>query len=549
MISARSIRNAALALAVTVAARDAAAQSPPVPGVYYPEWYDTSAREREPEAPSFRLINYFLTRASFTNAVGNPSGLRGVSLGPLGYRAGSDVGVTDDVGAGAWVEQRWIPVLEYSPDFINGYAAFRAQFEVDFVWGLGANSIQQNIGGGLNADMVNFQTKNVNVAIYPTRDPDDLTILVGTQPVYDSPLDPTRTPLGDIIRTGYKLAYLGTDATGLSIFSSRFGRSRLSWLPLQAVQSDLADGDPRLKFVWMAMADHQHELAPGTWLGASAWFLRDNSKGLAYAYEGLVRSGPGQNGLSAFTGTQPWQIERPDGWVGWLGLNGHHNLDFRTGRFGASGFVLYNAGKFEANPAGATTLLNEEVSIGGLAANAEVLWNWGGAQGDVASLEAMFATGDDDATDDEYGGPFTLNYYGLPGAVWFNHKTLLLFPFTSTINNYTGAVTDVSNQGAGLAALIASAAWDVVPNKLNLKVGAAHARAIEALPAFAGSTTPRGKTIGTEVNAELKYTMRYLMTFGLHGGYMIAGDFYDGETSRVTEDPFALFTTFTWYAF
>ena len=37
--------------------------------------------------------------------------------------------------------------------------------------------------------------------------------------------------------------------------------------------------------------------------------------------------------------------------------------------------------------------------------------------------------------------------YGLPGAVWFNHKTLLLFPFTSTVNNYTGAVTDISNQG------------------------------------------------------------------------------------------------------
>jgi hypothetical protein len=34
--------------------------------------------------------------------------------------------------------------------------------------------------------------------------------------------------------------------------------------------------------------------------------------------------------------------------------------------------------------------------------------------------------------------------------VWFNHKTLILFPFTQTVSNYTGAVTDISNQGYGL---------------------------------------------------------------------------------------------------
>jgi hypothetical protein len=50
------------------------------------------------------------------------------------------------------------------------------------------------------------------------------------------------------------------------------------------------------------------------------------------------------------------------------------------------------------------------------------------------------------------------------------------------------------------------------------------------------------------VNAELRYTLRYLMTLGFHAGYMFRGDFYDG-VPNVTANPWAGFTTFTWYAF
>jgi hypothetical protein len=126
---------------------------------------------------------------------------------------------------------------------------------------------------------------------------------------------------------------------------------------------------------------------------------------------------------------------------------------------------------------------------------------------------------------------------------------LLLFPFTSTVNNYTGAVTDVSNQGAGLKTLLATAAWDLVPNTLNLKVGLGHAQSVVRPLPLAGSTTPRGRILGTEVNAELKYTIRHLMTLGLHAGYLVKGDWFDGETSTVTANPYAVFTTLTWYAF
>lgn len=54
--------------------------------------------------------------------------------------------------------------------------------------------------------------------------------------------------------------------------------------------------------------------------------------------------------------------------------------------------------------------------------------------------------------------------------------------------------------------------------------------------------------MGTELNAEIRYTLRYLMTFGLHGGVLFKGDFYDNQP-RVASNPWALFTTYTWYAF
>ncbi|HEX8706180.1 MAG TPA: hypothetical protein VF815_45520 [Myxococcaceae bacterium] len=533
-----------LALVASGLALPASASPTPVPGAYYGAWEDEKDREEDAEPREFVFINYFFARGTVGNQVGDPSGLKGVSLGPIGNATGSAV-LVDDLTA-YYVEQRWIPVIEYSPWFVDGLATFRAQLEVDFLWGRAANSVQPNEGGGFNADMINIQTKNINVAFYPFRDPAKLTLLLGTQSVYDTYFDPTRTPLNDIIRTGYKLAFLGSDATGLSIFSSYKGHAKLSLLPLGSAQADRATGnDPRLKYIWLATGDYVYPVRPGTNVGVSAWMLRDDSKGEAFAFEGLVRSGPASVGLGSFTGTGRFELDRPTGTVFWLGTHFNHNIDLRTGPFGASGFLMYNGGSFQnGNP---ESTLNPEVTISGLSANLELLYNWGRTPNDVVTLEAMYTTGDEDLSDGKYKGAFTMNMYGLPGAVWFNHKTLILFPFTSAANNYTGAVADISNQGYGVRAAIATGAMDLIANKLNLKLGAALATS-DVTPPRWDENVPRGRFIGTEVNAELKYTIRYLMTLGLHTGYMFKGDFYDGAP-RVTKNPFAAFTTFTWYAF
>ncbi|SEU22445.1 hypothetical protein SAMN05443639_110133 [Stigmatella erecta] len=544
--SGRTLRGgaAALVLGALGTGLPAEASPTPVPGAYYGPWQDEKDREKEAEPREFSLINYFFTRGTFTNQVGDPSGLKGVSLGPIGNLTGSAVRVQDSQAY--FIEQRWIPIIEYSPWFVDGLASFRAQFEVDFLWGRAANTVQPNEGGGFNADQINLQTKNINVALYPFRDPSKLTLLIGAQPVYDSYQDPTRSSLSEIIRTGYKLTFLGSDATGLSLFSSYKGHAKLSLLPLGTAQADKAlEDDPRLKYIWLLTADYVYPVQPGTNVGVSAWGLKDDTKGDAFAFEGLVKSGPSSSGLGGFTGSARFSIDRPTGSVFWLGAHFNHNIDFRTGPFAASGFVMYNGGSYESsNP---ETPLNRTVDIRGLSANVEAAYNWGRTGSDVVTLEGIYTTGDKDLTDGEYTGAFTLNQYGLPGAVWFNHKTLILFPFTSTANNYTGAVTDISNQGYGLQAAIATGAMDLIPNKLNLKLGAALASSTVTPPRWEESVA-RGRFIGAEVNAELKYHIRYLMTVGLHAGYMFKGSFYDGA-SRVTSNPWAGFTTFTWYAF
>jgi hypothetical protein len=512
-----------------------------------PEWQEAHDRKDEREPSEFSFISYFFARATLTNQLADPAGLRGVSLGTIG--AGESIGSATRVGDKStnwYIEQRWIPVIGYSPHFVNGLATVRAQFEIDYSWGLAANTVQNNQGGGFNADQVNIQTKNINVGLYPTKNPKQLSILIGTHSVYDTIYDPTITSLFDIVQTGYKLSFMGTDATGISAFANtRYGLGKLSFIPVGSAQPNKAlQGDARFERIYLMTADYAYPFQPGTVAGLSLWHLRDDTQGQAFAYEGLVPSGPSSGALSAFTGTAPFSIEEANGHVTWLGAHFHHNLQFRTGDFAASGFTMANFGRFDSQKE--DTLLNQSVSIRGFASNLELLYNWGNTIDDKITLEGMFTSGDDDVNDDTYKSAFTMNYYGLPGAVWFNHKTLVLFPFTSTVNNYTGAVTDISNRGFGLLSGIATISRDLVPSKLNVKLGAAYGQSIQPPTAIAG--VRGGRVIGAEVNAEVKYHFRYLMTAGLHAGYLFRGNFYDGN-SQVTSNPWATFGTFTWYAF
>jgi hypothetical protein len=167
---------------------------------------------------------------------------------------------------------------------------------------------------------------------------------------------------------------------------------------------------------------------------------------------------------------------------------------------------------------------------------------------DRISFEALFTTGDGNgASDGTVGSVITGNVYGSPTAIYGNHRALLLFPDPKVVNRYYSAVHDISNMGYGVTGFFVNASHDFIPNKMMGKVGVATALS-NVIPRNGGSL------IGTEVNAELTYTYKVFLSFGLSAAYMVMGSFYDSPDvtynhMRPAQNPWVVFATLTWLMF
>jgi hypothetical protein len=91
------------------------------------------------------------------------------------------------------------------------------------------------------------------------------------------------------------------------------------------------------------------------------------------------------------------------------------------------------------------------------------------------------------------------------------------------VNRQVAAVYDVSNGGAGLGALTASAGWDAIPNRLTLGMGGGHARGADGSPR------------GSELNARVTYRPWTLGEVGLHAGTLLG--------TALPHDPWVVFTS------
>jgi hypothetical protein len=80
------------------------------------------------------------------------------------------------------------------------------------------------------------------------------------------------------------------------------------------------------------------------------------------------------------------------------------------------------------------------------------------------------------------------------------------------VNRQVSVVYDVSNGGRGVAAVSAGLAWDVVPSRVNVAVGAAHART--------GDFSP----LGTELNARVSAEPWVLGNVALTGATVLGTD-------------------------
>jgi len=511
-----------------------------------PEAAAQEYRGVEPTPPppddGFTFLGFYQARASRSNVITTNPFLDGQVVGVLGGTNGTWVyepgktdldgdGVPDeDAGPTTALEQRFDGFFTYTPPILDGRAAVTAGFEVDFTFGDQAYSVGGNTGGGYGADQVNLQTRRLYTTFGPVPGPDHtLDVVVGLQFVADGVYNPATALPDDLFRAGGGLRFFGSEAAGVSAYGrlrDDFGdvlRYRLGSYTL--VENGMSLDDD----VALHMADLQWHPAYATRVGLHTWLLRDNSNGAG----GTLGRGPA-SALSQLQGGPHLDLRQStddpapdiDADLLWLTVDGGTNHRLSAGPAGLTASATMLLGKLYVTDA-------TDVPVHGWLLDAEGRWRWTTGKGSVLRLEAI-ASSRDAPDRDTYTGMITGNSYGIVGAVYASHGTVLLFPDITAINRQISVVSDVSDQGDGLLGLTGSVGWDAVPNKLTLTAG--------------GGTTRdgAGDPLATEVNGRVTWEPWFLWRLSVTAARVL--DAHAGGQA-LPEDPWAAYGYLEWVVF
>ncbi len=464
----------------------------------------------DPAAPGLQFLGIVSLRTAGSNLTTTNPLLNGQLVGELG---GINTTTTqEEIGHAS--EQRVGAFFTYTPSLWSGRLSLDAAFEVDFAFGDAAYGIGGNTGGGFGADQVNLQTRRLGAR---ARLGEATTLVAGLQFVADGSADPTKSKPDDLFRSGGRLMFFGSEAAGLSAYGTVGEHARYRLGAYTLAELGLATPDD----VALLVADAAWSPAYAHWLGAHAWMLRDRAGGSG----GVFGTGP-TSVLSELQGGPALDL-RPAGELAappvdadlvWLGVDYGWNARLDRGRVGITALAVANLGRLyvEALP---------DRDTRGLLADVEVRARIAEGEGSVARVEALYTTADDPATT-TYEGIVTGNSYGTVGAVHGTHGCLLLFPDITAINRQVALVYDVSGGGAGLAAVTGGVAFDPVPNRLTVGVGAGHARDAAFAP------------LGTEVNARVSGRPWVLTELSLRGAVLLG--------TELPQDPWIGLVSFEW---
>ncbi len=481
---------------------------------------------------------FFITQGVSTNMYPESSLFNGQLVGRL---FGQNSSTTSSSKTSYYGEQRLIPFFIYEPKLFKGKALLRASFEIDWTWGDQAYGVGGNKGGALSGDQVNIQTQNVEVEYIPSK---GWAINLGLQRLYDTPFNPYRTFFDKMTYTGYRLAYWGSDAVGISVRKNTdLSKFKLGYYKLYENNTELSDD------VTLLEAFYRRKL-PKYWnVGASVYSILDRGKntgGVSVFGQGLTSV------LTTYNGAYLFNFETNDytADIVWLGTFFSRNPDFIMDRFQLSGFFNYNLGHVNVNKEG----WEDGVDISGFALNTRGAYRYGQTLNDFISVDYVYSSGDQNGiSDGKYTGVITGNTWGLPASIFISSGAYLLFPHSYVVNRFTPVVSDLSNMGYGLNAFTINAHHDIIPHKLNVKIGMAQGFS-NVVPQNGGSN------IGTEVNAAVKYKLGAFMSVELHGANMWLGEFFDSNDSNYSSDingsydvrppnPWTVFIVYKWLLF
>lgn len=485
-------------------------------------------QELDQDPKELNFIGYYFLRGAYSNIAPTNEFLKGQVVGRL---FGGNTTFTSKATS-SYAEQRFIPMFTYSPRLFDGWAKIRASFELDWTWGDANYGAGGNFGGAFGADQVNMQTQNLFLELRPRK---NLFINVGLQRIFDNIRVPWYTFTDDLLTTGYRLAFFGSDATGATVHWMFDPDRRMKAGFYQLYENNVEQKDD----VVLYTAEVEQDLSIDSSVGLSLRYVRDQGNGeggVSILGQGLNSNLSNYNGVFNFDfGNEDYTAD-----VLWAGTQFHKDPLLRQGDTGFGGFAVYNFG--EARTA------NRSVTIGGVAANLRVAHRYGSQLNDQVVLDAIYTSGDNNNIDDgKYSGVLTGNNWTSPGAVFIGHGLYLLLPHGSVVNRFIAAAVDIQNIGYGMQAASFQVHKDLVPNKLKAKVGAGVGYASKTIDGM-------GSQMGTELNFNLRWTMRVFMDLELHAAYLWLGDFYDspvvnGNLAERPLDPWTVFATFKWISF
>ncbi len=487
---------------------------------------DFSEEKIKEEKKEFKFIGYYFMRSEISNSYPTNEFLKGQVVGRL--FGGNTTTTGKDV---RFTEQRFMPIIAYSPRLFDGWATMRMNFEFDWTWGDANYGAGGNFGGAFGADFVNMQTQNLFIEFRPQK---NLFINAGLTRLFDNIKVPAYTFTEDLIYTGYRLAIWGSDATGIA-GHYLLNDQRFKIGAYQLYENNVQQSDD----VYLFEMDYEYDFDIKNSLGFTAYYLVDRGNGEG----GVSILGQGLNsGLSNYSGVfnfnfgnEPYKAD-----IVWLGTHFHGNPTLKQGDFGYTGFAIANFGVAKT--------ASQSVDIFGVAANLRLAYKYGKNRNDFIALDGVFSTGDDNnISDGKYSGVLTGNNWTAPGAVFFSHGLYLLLPHGNVVNRFTGAVIDIQNIGYGLMAGSLSASYDIIPNKFKIK---------SALGIGSSPVSPNGggNMVGTEFNLNLLYKLKVFMDLELHASYLSLGDFYDssdvnGGVTKRPNNPWVLFASLKWIMF
>ena len=490
-----------------------------------------------------QFIAYYINQAVISDIYPENDFLKGQVVGRL---FGGNTTKTSNTYTSAYVEQRLIPFFIYKPNLFNGKATLRASFELDWTWGDVSYGVGGNFGGGFNADQVNLQTQNIEIEINPY---EGWYVNFGLMRLFDTPYNPYTTLFDKMTVTGYRLAYWGSDATGISVRKDwDFSRLKAGYYKLWENYVHLNDD------ITLFELTGEKDVTRKWKLGGSVYYLRDRANGaggISILGQGLNSLLAAHNGVYRF-GFGSAKYKSDIAWLGtFFGRNTEHWLDPLM----ITGFVNVNIGKADTlSTVVESANWTKAVDIFGFAANLRTSYRYGQTLNDNITLDLTYSSGDSNGiSDGKYSGVVTGNQYGAPGAIFISSGAYLLMPHGNVINRYTPVIADISNMGYGLTAATLNLSKGIIPNRLNAKIGGA--------AAFAGvQPTGGGNFMGAEINGNLSYNFGPYMSLELHGAYLSLGNFYDskqssygspvnGESDTRPVNPWTAFLVFKWLLF